>query len=50
MGLGVSLARMEPITVDLRTKETDEAKTFGTHGTQQTGYREVFGFILFKLL
>lgn len=22
MGLGVSLARMEPITVDLRTKET----------------------------
>lgn len=43
MGLGVSLARMEPM-------ETDEAKTFGTHGTQQTEYREVFGFILFKLL
>lgn len=34
--LGVSLDRMEPITVDLRTKEGAREKTFGRLGTQQT--------------
>ena len=43
--LGTSLARMEPITVALRAKEGGEARPFGTHGTQQTGYRERFGFV-----
>lgn len=45
--LGVSFARTEPVTVDLRDKEGDGARRFGTCETQQTGYREGFVFVLF---
>lgn len=38
---------MEPITVDLRAKEGDGARTFGTRGAQQTGHRERFGLVWF---
>lgn len=45
--LGVSFARIEAVTVDLRAKVGDGGRTFGTRGTQQTGYRESFVFVLF---